>query len=114
MNLDEKQMINEVYDIAMSLEVAEHIFEKQSVNFMDTLTGLANVILFSAAIPHQGGQGHVNEQWQSYWVRRFKDYGYECVDIIRDKIWDNDEIWFYYKQNMLMFVKSMGGYSTDL
>ena len=77
---------------------------------MSFLTSTADIILFSAAIPGQGGQGHVNEQWQSYWVERFKNYGYECIDIIRDQIWNDSDIWFYYKQNILLFIKKGVGY----
>lgn len=54
------------FDLAISLEVAEHLPCDSAEAFVDSLTQLAPVILFSAAIPFQGGVGHVNEQWQEY------------------------------------------------
>ncbi len=102
---------NERYDLAVSLEVAEHIPEEKSKHFLDFLTSLSDIILFSAAVPNQGGQGHVNEQWPSYWVKRLDDYGYTCLDIIRDKIWNDSDIWFFYKQNILLFVKRNDKYN---
>lgn len=109
-DLIKNNIAKEKYDLAVSLEVAEHIPEKYSENYMSFLTSTSDIILFSAAIPGQGGQGHVNEQWQSYWVERFKNYGYECIDIIRDQIWNDSDIWFYYKQNILLFIKKSAGY----
>ena len=105
-NLTKNCTISDTYDIAMSLEVAEHIPEEYSDNYLRILTGLSDVILFSAAIPFQMGQGHVNERYPSYWVMRFKEYGYECIDIIRERIWNETKILHYYKQNILLFVKS--------
>jgi len=39
------------------------------------LVKAAPVVLFSAAIPLQGGTEHVNEQWQSYWAKLFAEHG---------------------------------------
>lgn len=85
-NLTEKVDFDDKYDIAVSLEVAEHIEEKRSGVFIENLTRVADYIMFSAEIPLQLGQGHVNEQWPSYWVRRFKELGCVCLDIIRHRI----------------------------
>ena len=56
------------FDLACSLEVAEHLPEDRAKSFLSAaLVKAAPVVLFSAAIPLQGGTEHVNEQWQSYW-----------------------------------------------
>lgn len=93
------------YDLAISLEVAEHLPEAAARTIVSTLTSLAPVVVFSAAIPGQGGQGHVNEQWQSYWVALFQEQGYVAIDCLRPKIWNNESIKFWYRQNTLVYVK---------
>jgi hypothetical protein len=62
-------------------------------------------ILFSAAIPGQGGSLHVNEQWPSYWIKLFSEHGYRCFDFIRPQIWTDRAIESWYRQNILFFSK---------
>lgn len=91
------------YTIAMSLEVAEHIPQSESDNFVKTLTKLSDIVLFSAAIPYQRGANHVNEQFPSYWINKFRKCEFEVVDCIRDKIWDNRNVRGFYAQNIFLF-----------
>ena len=93
------------FDLAISSEVAEHIEPKEADIYLDNLTSFSDVILFSAAIPHQGGTHHVNEQWPSYWIKKFKARNFIPVDCIRPKIWNDENIYFWYRQNMLFFVR---------
>ena len=93
------------FDLAICLEVAEHIDEKRASDFLSTLTSFSDHVLFSAAIPYQGGTGHVNEQWPGYWARLFADKGYGCQDFIRKKIWNDSGIHYWYRQNILLFSK---------
>ena len=72
---------------------------------MDNLTSFSDVILFSAAIPGQGGTHHVNEQWPSYWIEKFAVRGYVPVDCIRPLIWSDASIRIDYRQNLMIFVK---------
>ena len=99
-------VINEKFDLAINLEVAEHLPKENAAAFIHWLVALAPVILFSAAIPGQGGIGHKNEAWPSYWVSIFRQEGYEPLDIVRSKIWDDHEIYFWYRQNIFVFVKT--------
>lgn len=92
------------FDLAVSLEVAEHLSEKRSSSFVKDLTSLSDMVLFSAAVPMQGGTNHINEQWQSYWAELFADEGYVCLDCIRPQIWGENEIKVEYKQNILLYV----------
>lgn len=94
------------YDLALCLEVAEHINAEHADRLIDSLVACSDLILFSAAIPFQGGQGHVNEQWPSYWIEKFKKRGYQPKDAIRPLIWNNENIQWWYRQNMLLFEKS--------
>jgi hypothetical protein len=63
--------------------------------------------LFSAAIPGQGGDGHLNEQWPAYWIERFVARGLKCFDRIRPLIWQNSGISTWYRQNMLLFMRDV-------
>jgi SAM-dependent methyltransferase len=95
----------ERFDLVISLEVAEHLSHECSGVFIDSLTRLGPVILFSAAIPFQGGTNHINEQWPDYWAKQFHDRDFMVVDCIRKKIWQNENVFYWYAQNILMFVK---------
>ncbi len=59
--------------------------------------------LFSAAVPYQGGTHHINEQWPGYWINHFEQHGYLALDCLRDKVWLNDHVDWWYCQNMLLF-----------
>jgi len=64
------------YDLALSLEVAEHLPEERAEDFVDVLTSVAPAVLFSAAIPGQGGHGHINCQPKQYWIDKFARRNY--------------------------------------
>ena len=97
--------VGRTFDAALSLEVAEHLPEASAGSFVDSLTRLAPVILFSAAIPHQMGSHHINEQWQAWWVERFSRAGYIAVDCMRRRVWDDPQVEWWYAQNMLLMVR---------
>jgi hypothetical protein len=92
-------------DLVISLEVAEHISHDKADDFVSLLTKISDVVLFSAAIPNQGGAHHINEQWQSYWRSKFASHGFVCFDLIRPIIWSNANIAAFYKQNVLLYVR---------
>jgi hypothetical protein len=92
------------YDLAISLEVAEHLSATRAAAFVKFLTDSSDAVLFSAAIPHQGGRGHVNEQWPVYWAELFRGHGYGAVDCVRARIWNDSAIPCWYRQNILLFV----------
>lgn len=94
------------FDLAISLEVAEHLPESSADTFVDTLTSASNVIVFSAAIPGQGGMGHVNEQWPSYWAQKFSERGYTVSGFLRYEIWDDDRVENWYRQNLLIAINN--------
>jgi 2-polyprenyl-3-methyl-5-hydroxy-6-metoxy-1,4-benzoquinol methylase len=47
------------YDLAISLEVAEHISQRNAMQFVESITNASDYILFSAAIPGQGGDARL-------------------------------------------------------
>lgn len=103
--LDRPFRIDRVFDLAISVEVAEHLLPERAETFVEDLTRLAPVVLFSAAVPHQGGYHHTNEQWQDYWVSLFASLGYVHIDCVRPRVWRSD-IDYFYVQNSFIYVKS--------
>ncbi|MDG2389622.1 MAG: methyltransferase domain-containing protein [Planctomycetaceae bacterium] len=104
-NFEEVVSLDKKYDLAMTLEVAEHLSPEAASNFVKSLVNASDFVLFSAAIPLQGGVRHLNEQWPDYWAELFRAEGYAVVDFVRCKIWDEPNIPVWYRQNILMFVK---------
>jgi hypothetical protein len=94
------------FDLAVSLEVAEHLPPQSAEGFVDSLTKLAPLVLFSAAIPFQGGTQHLNERWPDYWAALFKIHDYLPIDCIRAKIWANELVAPWYAQNILLFASA--------
>ncbi len=91
------------FDLAMSLEYAEHLPSSRAEGFVALLTAAAPVVLFSAAVPGQGGLGHVNERRQSWWAALFARHGHVPVDCIRPAIYGMPELDWYYAQNTLIY-----------
>lgn len=97
--------LNRKFDLAICLEVAEHLPKSSAEGFVKSLTNHSDVIMFSAALPGQGGQNHINEQWPSYWQELFNRNDYEMIDFFRFKIWNNTKIEYWYKQNLFLVVR---------
>jgi SAM-dependent methyltransferase len=93
------------YDLAVCLEVAEHLTPGRASSFVGDLCGLADVVLFSAAIPGQGGAGHVNEQPPAYWARQFEACGYRATGALRWPIWQDSRVENWYRQNLLLAAR---------
>jgi SAM-dependent methyltransferase len=103
-DLTQPLSIDQKFDLAISLEVAEHLPPECARQFVATLTGLAPAVLFSASIPHQGGEHHVNEQWPQYWSEYFTDQGFVAFDVIRPLIWSHPMVQWWYAQNALLYI----------
>jgi SAM-dependent methyltransferase len=92
-------------DLAISVEVAEHLPESRASWFVETICEMSDVVVFGAAIPGQGGADHVNEQWPSYWGGKFEESGYVMFDFFRPKLWAEDRCEWWYRQNTFLYVK---------
>lgn len=97
--------VHKKFDLVVSLEVAEHLPETCADDFVNSLVRHGDVIMFSAAIPGQGGQNHLNEQWPEYWSRKFSRHGFYFHDTIRPIIWNSSNINWWYKQNTFLVTK---------
>ena len=98
-------VLNERFDLAISMEVGEHLPPDAGRTLVQTLTRLAPVVLFSASIPHQGGVGHLNEQWPTYWRENFASFGYEVIDCIRKHVWSDSGVQYWYAQDAMLYVE---------
>lgn len=102
--------LGRVYDVAVSMEVAEHLPRKVADRYVDFLTRLSPVVIFTAAQPGQGGADHVNEQPLSYWIAKFRTRGFTHLDSVSQRwreTWEaagNVESWYF--KNLMIFRKA--------
>jgi len=101
------------WDLAISLETAEHVNPERSECFVRLLASLSNIVVFSAAIPYQGGRHHVNEKWQEEWRYLFQKVGYKAYDILRqDLLWNYNVEW-WYSQNIIVYANDKANLQYD-
>ena len=103
-DLESSISLDRTFDLAICMEVAEHLTPGRGEGFVKELTELAPAVLFSAAIPGQGGTNHINEQWQDYWASLFAQFGFRPIDCIRPALWTDPEVPFWYRQNAILYV----------
>lgn len=96
------------FDMVQSLEVAEHLPSANAATFVNCLCTHADVVLFSAAQPGQGGERHVNERKPSYWAGLFAENGYGAYDSIRPLIVGQKLIDPWYRFNTLLYANAAG------
>jgi hypothetical protein len=95
-------------DLAICLEVVEHVNEPTGEAIVDFLTRSASLVLFSAAVSGQPGWGHINNQPHAYWKDLFARHGFDRLDIVRPKIIGDPAIPFWYRQNLYLFASAAG------
>jgi SAM-dependent methyltransferase len=103
-DLDEPFDLGRRFDLVTCLEVGEHLDERAAPTLVSSLVAHAPAVLFSAAIPAQGGAGHVNERWPSYWAELFGAHGYRAIDLVRPLVWNDDRVAFWYAQNTVLYL----------
>jgi hypothetical protein len=101
---DCRRRIAGTFDLAICLEVAEHLPEEASDGLVNFLTSLSEIVLFSAAVPRQKGTNHINLQWPDYWDQKFRRRGHACMDILRPIFSYDTSIEPWYRQNMMLFI----------
>lgn len=92
------------FDLAVCLEVAEHLPESRAAGLVADLVAMAPCVLFSAAVPGPTGTNHINSQYLPYWIELFKGHGYEAIDPIRPRILGNNTVEWFYQQDTVMFA----------
>jgi SAM-dependent methyltransferase len=93
------------FDLAQSLEVAEHLPPARAATFVADLVAHAPVVLFSAATPGQGGEHHLNEQAAEYWQSIFLDHDFVAIDCLRPLLARERNIPVWYRYNLLLYVQ---------
>ena len=93
------------FDLAICLEVGEHIPNAASATLVDNIVAHAPLVLFSAAVPGQGGQDHINEMPISFWRDLFEQRGYQAFDPIRPRLRGDREVEPWYRNNVLLYVR---------
>ncbi|MGR3434775.1 MAG: methyltransferase domain-containing protein [Shimia sp.] len=93
------------YDLACSMEVGEHLSRPRSPAFVAELCALSDVVLFSAAVPGQKGNGHVNNRWQGDWAEMFESEGFDCYDPFRRRLMAAPQVSVWFTSNLLLYVK---------
>jgi SAM-dependent methyltransferase len=96
------------YDLALCIEVAEHLPRRAAAPLVRALTAAAPIVLFSAAIPGQGGKRHLNERPHRYWQDLFASYGFACFDCLRPRIWQDGRVAWWYRQNLFLYGSAEG------
>ncbi len=90
------------YDLAVCLEVGEHLPHRTCRHLVAELTRVAPVVLFSGCHSRTARTGHINEQWPAYWCALFARHGFTCLDVLRRYLLHDDRIEWWYRQNMFL------------
>jgi hypothetical protein len=96
--------IGRCFDLAQSLEVAEHLPPARAATFVADVVAHATVVLFSAATPGQGGENHLNEQTAEYWRALFREHGYVAIDCLRPVLARAEGIPAWYRYNLMLYA----------
>lgn len=96
-------------DLVLCLEVAEHIApgDDEEILLQNVNATTEDVLLFSAAVPGQGGCGHVNEQPHDYWRDKLTDLGLVEDALLTERL---RHVWsevapgaWWYGQNVMVW-----------
>lgn len=104
-NLEDISRIEGEFDLAICLEVIEHLSEGSSDRVLSALVDSSDLILFSGAVPYQVGTNHVNCQWQTHWSSKFREHGFFGLPILNGNFWRDSRINVVYRQNTVLYFK---------
>jgi hypothetical protein len=102
-----------LWPLALCLETAEHLTPAGGAHLQRELCRVSEMILWSAAIPGQGGDGHINEAWPRHWAEGFDSLGWAFLDPFRDRLWECADVEPWYRQNLLVAVPRDSIYGAD-
>ncbi len=109
LNLNDPTAINNFFtgksfDLAVNLEVAEHLTPEVSSTLVNWLTKVAPIVVFSAAVPGQEGHGHINLRPRDYWHSLFTQHNFIVADRIRSMLRSHPSVADWYRHNILDYV----------
>lgn len=108
--VNEKLLYSACYDVAVSMETAEHLPASAADRYVELLCSLAPVVIFTAAQPGQGGIGHLNEQPPEYWIGYFKAHGFQWLKktvAAWQPAWHSAGVADFYTNNLMIFQKEV-------
>jgi SAM-dependent methyltransferase len=95
------------FDLAVCIEVAEHLPRRVAPALVEGLAAMSDRVLFTAARPGQGGTHHVNEQLPEFWLDLFARHDLRespLTQALRDDVREIPEpAWM--AQNLLLFER---------
>lgn len=102
-------MVPDAVDFILCLEFLEHLPADAAEGWLEWMAGRSRALVLSAAVPWQGGTGHINEQWPDYWQRKLSRLGYTACDGIRPLIWNDRRVAPWYRQNVVLYFRGDPG-----
>lgn len=105
LDLNNPEKLDRKFGLALCLEVAEHLSYDKSSELIDFICDCSDIIIFSAAVPFQGGDNHFNEQWPEYWAQKFLKNDFVFLDVLRLRYWERREVRWWYKQNIFVAIR---------
>jgi SAM-dependent methyltransferase len=104
-NLEDELILPNSYDLAICIEVVEHLSPARGESFVADLCRCAPHVLLGAAIPGQQGPNHLNTRWVSYWGSCFAAHGFRPLDVVRGQVWNDSALLLPVRQNPVLFVR---------
>jgi SAM-dependent methyltransferase len=104
-NLEDELRLPTSYDLAICIEVVEHLSPARGESFIADLCRCAPHVLLGAAIPGQQGPNHLNTRWLSYWATSFAAHRFRPIDVVREQVWNDDALLLPVRQNPVLFVR---------
>lgn len=113
-DLNKPFSVPEKVDLAISVEVAEHLEPSTAPQFIRCLTDAADAVLFGAAYTKQGGTNHINERPHKYWAQLFSEQEFVPFDLFRPVFWGNENVCWWYRQNTFLYIRKNSDYYIKL
>lgn len=104
---------NKHFDLAVCLEVAEHLQPESSSTLVKWLTQVAPIVIFSAAVPGQGGHGHINLHPREYWHNEFTQHEFVIADRVREKLRVTSSVAPWYRYNTIDYLQRQHPQAPD-
>lgn len=121
LNLDISLPCEGQRDMILCIEVLEHFKEEVALRLHDFICNSTDLVLFSAAVPGQGGIGHINCRRHSYWHDKFSNRGFKYFDGFKSEIvhdqaipfWLRQNLFIYYRDNYSSYFKGRANYTPE-
>jgi hypothetical protein len=104
-NLETPLGLSERFDLALSIEVVEHLSPAAGEAVVESLSRLSDAVMFSAAVPGQGGVNHIHERYPSHWAGLFMSRGFRVFDAFRPWFWTDERVMPWHRANVFLYAR---------